>query len=118
MIQMSEEKKSFFKENVANIASVGSMVAMVIGGWLFFDERYAHAQSVQRMATEQAQQIQQLTIQNSKNFKRLELNSIDDKIFYLEMKNPRSQVEEALLNRYKQQRRDLEREIREESRPR
>jgi hypothetical protein len=112
----TEENKGWFQTNIANVVSVCSMIAMVLGGWMFFDERCAHAGTVMRMMDEQTTQIRSVHRDNTIRFKRMELNLLDDKIFYLEAKMPRSQVEDALLNRYRQQRSEVERELREEMR--
>ena len=110
---MPEDKKSLVKDNLTTILSIGTTLSAIIGGWLFFDERYAHAQVVQKMASEQAQQIQQLNFDSEVRYRQMERNSIDDKIFYLEIKPNRTATDEALLNRHKQQRLDVERALQE-----
>lgn len=102
------------KEHIGAITTLISTVGIIIGGFIFIDERYAHAGELK----EQLSQIQQIRKDNAVQYRRMKIDSIDDKIFFLEIKRDMSPEEAALLGRYKRQREDEQRMLREEMRQR
>jgi hypothetical protein len=104
------------KANLASLTATVSSIGVLFAAWLFLDERYAHAQTVKLIETQQVQQMQQLRKESQIQYRKLRIDSIDDKIFFLEQKHPRTAQDEALLNRYRKQREDEAREMRTEMR--
>jgi len=84
------------KLQVATVTSIGALIAMIITGWLFVDERYAHATDVQQM--------EQGVIQTIEN---LQIRLVTDELSRLETKESLTQ-----LNSWeKVQKKNLERQF-------
>jgi hypothetical protein len=104
------------RANLTALTATISSIAVLFGAWFFLDERYAHAEAVKKIETEQVKQIQQLRQDQAVQYRKLRIDSLDDKIFYLEQKPNMTAQDKALLNRYQQQRKDEVREMNRESR--
>jgi len=51
------------KLQVATVTSIGALIAMIVTGWLFVDERYAHATDMRTMEQGMVQTVQTLRVQ-------------------------------------------------------
>jgi hypothetical protein len=84
----------------------------VTGGFMFVDDRYAHAADYTQAQTTQTKQIDRLRVDTAIQLEQIQLNSIDDKIFYLEQKTSRTSADVAQMNRFIRQRQDTTERIR------
>lgn len=100
------------KANATAITSIVTFVVSVVGGFIVIDDRYAHAADYVQQQNSQTRTIQQFRVDTAIQLEQLQLNSIDDKIFYLEQKVNRSVADEAQLNRFERQRQDVVEKIR------
>ena len=94
------------KANATVLSSVVTFVATVAGGIIFVDNRYAHAQSITQQQTATSHAIENLRTESQIQFENMQINSLDDKIFYLEQKTTKTPGDQAQLNRFQRQRQD------------
>lgn len=93
------------KPHATTISWVAGAVISIVSTAFAIDQRYAHAEEVEKFKTEQSRAIVvqgQLQTQALDMFRR---QMLEDKIFELELipPNKRSQIENAKLERYKRQ---------------
>jgi hypothetical protein len=115
---MTNRLVEFIKSNVTIVTSVATFVTTVVGGFLFVDERYAHAAEITQQQTTQSRAIDGLRRDTAVQMEQLQLNSLDDKIFYIEQKEKKTPADEAQLNRFNRQRHDTAERIRMLQQPR
>lgn len=88
------------KDSVASITAGITTIGFVVGAFLMIDERYAHAQEVKRAQLDQAKQIQQLRIDNTKKFYRGKIDDLEQKKFEITVKPVQTPTDKAYLQRY------------------
>lgn len=93
---------------IITIATTIASISTIAGGVMFVDSRYAHAASLEEIQTTQAVQIRQLKVQNL----QLRRVALEDRVFELELKTGSlTPTETALVNRYRQQIRQIDADI-------
>jgi uncharacterized membrane protein len=96
-----------FKKNIVSAASLVTSLGVVVAGWATLNNTYVHAEEYKREQMTQVQAIKDLRRDTTIQFEQYQLQSIDDKIFYLEQKTKPTDQDKALLNRYNRQRGDV-----------
>jgi len=92
---------------VAAIISLGSLV----GGFLFIDDRYAHADEVNKLFKRTETQQIEITQQLQSQLTQYKKNQLEDALFALQLKkqfNKADKVDDAMMLRYSQQLKDLQ----------
>lgn len=82
-----------------NIVSLISLAATIIGGWLFIDERYAHAEELTQIKQVYEKKLDDL----QKGQMKARALTIEDKLFEFETKQSLTQVEKAVKQRYERE---------------
>jgi hypothetical protein len=95
-----------FKKNIVTASSFLTSLGIVIAGWVAINNAYVHADEYKRDQQTQVQAIKEMKQTSEIRFEQYQLQSIDDKIFYLEQKPKPTEQDRALLNRYNRQRGD------------
>lgn len=99
------------RSHVVGISTTVTSIVAILGAVFLIDGRYAHADAVQKVYTEQAQVIEQLRQDGKVQFEQIQLISLEDRIFYLEQKADKNAQDQAQLNRFYRQREDAVRRI-------
>lgn len=86
------------------VATVITALSIIIGTAFVVDERYAHAESVSKAMSELSILAEKLNLEQRRWI-------IDDRIQELELKNPRTAIDNALLNRYRTERSSVDRRL-------
>lgn len=94
------------QNHIVAISATVAALGTILGGGLIIDSRYAHAQSVMQELGQQTQLIQNIRLENQLQAERLQLLSVEDRIFYLEQKEVRTPQDQAQLNRFHRARED------------
>lgn len=98
----------FFKQYWSGITTISIAVAAIVTATLSFESRYASAAEVAQLKQENKVVIEKVQQDNRKSIDRLRQQQLEDKIFELNLKGrSRTPVDEALLERYKQQHKDV-----------
>lgn len=101
--------KEFLEKN--NLVAIVTFTAIVIGGFLTVDERYAHAGDIETIKKD----ISMYRVDNEIAHIRQRKSYIDDKVFELQIKkntNKMTAIESAQLERFQRQLQELTREER------
>ncbi len=104
------------KDYLGNVTTILTGLGIIIGGWLIIDERYAHAQVVKQMQSEQAQQIKQLRIESTRKFYQSRIEDLEQKKFEVEVKPHKTQQDFAFIQRYDKKIESLSKQAAEEQR--
>jgi hypothetical protein len=86
-----------------SVSLVVSVVTVVIPAWLFLDNRFAHAGEVEKIKQLQVAQFQELKEAQQQTVKMLRQQMVSDRVFELQLKPNPTQVDQALLDRYKRE---------------
>ena len=99
------------KRNIVAAASFLTSVGIIAAAWSALSHRYVLAEDYNREQTQQVQAIKDLRRDSDIKFERYQLQSIDDKIFYLEQQKVLTDQDKALLKRYTRQRSDTNQQL-------
>ena len=99
------------KENLGTLSVIGTCVVALIAGVITVESRYAHAEEVKALKEVAGANLRQMRIEQSIGLDTLRKQSVEDKIFDLRLKEKPTQVERAMLDRYKEQLEEVNRRI-------
>lgn len=99
------------KNNLVAAAAIVSAIGAIGGSALYFTSTFVSAEEYKKDISAQVQAIKRLEVEGKKTALKYQLQSVDDKVFYLETNPNPSPNTPALVNRYKTQRQDLVREL-------
>jgi len=86
----------------AQITTILTFVGSVVLGVFFIDDRYAHAADLEKS-------VASIRIEN----KQMRKQVLEDKVFEIQLKGVKGTIEQAQLERAKQQIKEIENEIRQ-----
>lgn len=95
------------KHNIAALTTVVTFASVTIGGAFAVESRYAKAADVADVKQQQIQIYSNMKVQQDIAVDTLRRQSLDDKLFELRLKEHPSQVDKALIERYKEQLEEL-----------
>ena len=88
---------------MAAVTGIVTSISILVGTVLTFDARYVHASALEEFKQEHVRTIQQVTKDNQSQITQLRRQTLEDKIFELDVKRGRSPTERAILDRYKRE---------------
>lgn len=91
------------KTNLSSVVGIITLVGAILGSFIAIDSRYASAKDFEEYQENTSRQLEKYQRESINNTLELRKQSLEDKIFELEIRKNPSQVDRALLNRYKEQ---------------
>lgn len=99
------------KDHLGSLLTISAVIGAVIGAVITVETRYAHAEEVKELKAVAGSNLQQLRIEQSIGLETLRKQSVEDKLFDLRLKPSPTQVERAMIERYKDQLNEVNRRI-------
>lgn len=94
---------NFLKTHISGFTTIIVGITAVVGATLAFESRYASAKEVEMMKRDNKLMYEGLRQDNRVAVDTLRKQQLEDKVFELNLKPGKTQVDEALLRRYNQQ---------------
>jgi len=88
---------------ITTIASVVTAIGVIIGAILTVDGRYVHAADYIKAQEQQQQQMQIFQRENRQKLDEFRKQGIEDKLFELRLKSPKTKADDALIKRFEEQ---------------
>lgn len=99
------------KEHIGTMSAIGAAVVALVGGVVAVEGRYAHADEVKALREVAGSNLRTMRIEQSIGLDTLRKQSVEDKLFDLRLKEKPTQVERAMIDRYKEQLIEVNRRI-------
>ena len=99
------------KDHLGTMTIIGTCCIALIGGVITVESRYAHAEEVRALKEVAGANLRQMRIEQSIGLDTLRKQSVEDKLFDLRLKEKPTQVERAMIDRYKEQLDEVNRRI-------
>lgn len=110
------EQQPHLSFNLVKTASTVGAIATIIGAGFLVDDRYVHAEDLQKFEARTQSLIKESNKKQTDTFFQYKKQQIEDELFILDSKKQLTPTERALRERYKNRLSEIDKAIRENNR--